>query len=116
MLRLITDEDLHAGIIRGVIGRIPHLDLVRAADAGLMQTPDPVILDWAASEGRIVVTHDANTMTLHAYDRIRTGTPMPGLIVLPQSLPIGVAIEELVTLIACSRDDEWNGRVLFLPL
>jgi hypothetical protein len=116
VLRLITDEDLNIGIIRGVIRRIPYLDLVRAADVGLLQTPDPVILDWAAREGRIIVTHDVNTMTRHAYDRIRTGTPMSGLIVLPQSLPIGAAIEELVTLIACSRDEEWDGRVLFLPL
>src|SRR5918992_2702195 len=99
-----------------LISRLPLQDLVRAADVGLMQMPDPLILDWAAREGWIVVTHDANTMTRYAYNRIRTGVPMLGLIVLPQSLSIGTAIDELVTLIACSRDDEWEGRVLFLPL
>jgi hypothetical protein len=116
VLRLVADEDLHGAIIRGVIRRLPLLDLVRAEDVGLLQTHDPVILDWADSEGRLVVTHDVNTMTRHALDRVRAGARMPGLIVVPQTLPIGTAIEEIVTLIECSSDDEWEGQIVYLPL
>jgi predicted nuclease of predicted toxin-antitoxin system len=39
---------------------------VRLADAG-----DPEVLAWAASEGRVVLTHDVRTMTRFAYDRGR---------------------------------------------
>lgn len=116
MLRLIADENPRAPIVRGVMRRLPILDMVRVADIGLRQTPDPIILEWAAGEGRLVVTHDVNTMPRHAYDRVRAGLRMPGLIVVPQDLPIGTSVEELVTLIECSRDDEWDRRVIFLPL
>lgn len=41
---------------------------------------------------------------------------MPGLVVVPQDLPIGAAVDDLVTLIECSRDEEWEGQVVYLPL
>jgi hypothetical protein len=41
---------------------------------------------------------------------------MPGVIAVPNSLVIGHAIEDLVTLIECSEQDEWNALVLYLPL
>jgi hypothetical protein len=36
-------------------------------------TPDPDVLEWAAREGRILLTHDVNTMLGHAWDRVRLG-------------------------------------------
>ena len=41
MLRLISDEDVHDDIIRGLRRREPALDIVRAMDVGLDRTPDP---------------------------------------------------------------------------
>ncbi len=35
-----------------------------------MHTPDPVLLDWAAREGRQIITRDRNTMTRNAYERL----------------------------------------------
>jgi hypothetical protein len=37
------------------------LDVVRVQDVGLAETPDPVILAWAAGEERILLTHDRET-------------------------------------------------------
>ena len=48
MLRLVSDENFNGDIIRGLFRRLPELDLVRVQDVGLMQTPDPDILQWAA--------------------------------------------------------------------
>ena len=36
----------------------PTLDIVRVQDVGLRTASDPDILAWAASEGRILLTHD----------------------------------------------------------
>ena len=116
MLPLITDENVREAIVRGVFRRLTDLDLVRAEDVGLKETPDPIILAWAAARGRVVVTQDVNTMPGHAYARAAAGLRMPGVIVVPEAVPIGPAIEDLVTLVACSREGEWEGRVLFLPL
>ena len=71
MLRLLADENFNHDLIRGVLRRLPSLDLIRVQDAGLREADDPAILEWAARERRVVLTHDANTMPAFAYDRIR---------------------------------------------
>jgi len=53
MLPLVSDEDVHEDIIRGRRRREPALDIVRVVDVGLGHTPDPLILEWAAREGRV---------------------------------------------------------------
>jgi predicted nuclease of predicted toxin-antitoxin system len=47
---------------------------------GLSGKDDPTVLAWAASENRILLTHDVATITRFAYDRIVRGLPMPGVI------------------------------------
>ena len=41
---------------------------------------------------------------------------MPGVIAVPDSLAIGQAIEDLVTMIECSEQSEWENLVVYLPL
>src|SRR5205809_7515495 len=62
MLPLLTDEDLQSAIVTGLLLHFPDIDLVRVQDVGLMRTPDPVILEYAATQNRVIVTHDRNTM------------------------------------------------------
>jgi len=81
MLRIMTDEDFNGRIVRGVLRLLPDLDLVRIQDIGMLSASDRNILEAAANEGRVLLTHDAKTMPIHAYDRTRAGMPMPGLIV-----------------------------------
>jgi hypothetical protein len=65
-----------------LLARVPGLDLVGAQDSGLMHTPDPNILAWTVGEGRIVLTHDRNTMTGIATTRASAIQPMPGIFVV----------------------------------
>jgi len=51
MLRLTTDEDFNNRILRGVLRRLPKLDIVRVQDANLPKKDDPDVLEWAAREG-----------------------------------------------------------------
>ena len=44
--RRLTDEDVPGGIARGLRKRNPGLDIVRVQEVGLMQSPDPDVLDW----------------------------------------------------------------------
>lgn len=116
MIRLATDEDFDNDILRGVLRRLPRLDVVRVQDVSLSGAPDPVVLDWASSQGRVLFTHDVRTMTAHAYARVAAKLPMPGLFAVPQSVPIGEAIEEVVLIAECSIEGEWEGQVHYLPL
>ena len=86
MLRLVTDENFNGDIVRGLLRRRPALDLVRVQDVGLVETPDADILEWAASQGRVLVSHDVSTVPPAAYRRVADGKPMPGVFIVPDLL------------------------------
>ena len=117
MLRLASDENVHGNIIDGLRLRKPNLDIVRVLDVGLARTPDPLILDWAASHDRIVITIDVNTMLGFAWHRVRAGQRMPGLIVLHEHATIGRAIDDIILVTTCCTSDEIASRsVVHVPL
>lgn len=116
MLRILTDEDFDGDITRGLLLARPGLDLVRVQDVGLRGAADRTVLDWAAREGRVVVSHDVNTMIRYAYERTGAGVSMPGRFVIGQDVPRRVAIDEILMLAECSEEGEWEGQVLHLPI
>ena len=116
MLRFVADVNFNNDILRGVHRRNKAIDLVRAQDEGLSEAIDPIVLEWAAQAGRLVLTHDVSTMTRYAYDRVRVGQPMPGIVEASREVPIGKAIEDILILAECSREGEWEGQVIYLPL
>ena len=66
MIRLLIDEDVHGDIVNGLQRRQPALDMVRVQDVGLRHTPDPIILEWAAQQGRVVVSLRARSFLTRA--------------------------------------------------
>lgn len=115
-MRLLADENLHRAIVRGVLRKCPSADFVTVQDVGLTGCSDPEVLDWAAANGRIVVTHDRATFGDFAYARSAKSLPMPGVFVVGDRLSASMAIEELALVLECSTQDEWHGRVTHLPL
>lgn len=116
VLRFLVDEDFDNDILRGILRKMSDLDIVRTQDVGLQGMTDAQVLEWAAQEKRIVLTHDVSTMTTHACARIANGLSMPGLFAVSQSLPIAQAITEILLLAECSIEGEWENQVHYLPL
>ncbi|HEV8483517.1 MAG TPA: DUF5615 family PIN-like protein [Blastocatellia bacterium] len=116
MVRFFADQNFDGDIVRGLLRRIPDLDIVTAHQAGLSEAPDLDLLEWAANHERVIVTHDKRTMPDHAGHRIRTNLRMCGLVVVPMLLPLRQAIEEIELIAKCSQEGEWENRVQFLPL
>lgn len=116
MLSLLSDENFNGDIIRGLFLRQPNLDLVRVQDVGLREMDDPAILAWAVINQRILLTHDRATMPDFAYNRLLRGESMAGMFVVNDRIPIRQAIDELLLLIDFSKQAEWQGIVLYLPL
>ena len=116
MLRLLSDENFHGDIVRGLLLRQPDLNLQRVQDVGLRQWGDPEILDWATNNNRILLTHDRATIPDFAYDRIIQEKLMAGVFVIPNRMPIRQAIDEILLLVKCSQQTEWSGIVLHLPI
>ena len=73
MLRLAIDENFNADVVRGLLRRNPRLNLVTVQEAGLSGADDPTVLAWAATEGRVLFTHDVSTMTRYARERVEAG-------------------------------------------
>src|SRR5207237_4923839 len=96
MLRLASDADVHGDIIRGLRRRLPAIDLVRVQDALPEGTPDPEVLAWAATEDRILITNDRNTMVGFADQRVAARDPVPGLIATTHEQSIGSAIDDIL--------------------
>ena len=115
MLSFASDENFNNDIVRGLLRRKPDLDIVRVQDVGFSGRDDPAILEWAASEGRILLTHDSTTMIDYAYDRVRAGKSTPGVVEVPDDVPIGKAIEDILLIAESSQNGEWEGLVIYLP-
>lgn len=116
MLRLLADENFNGRILRALRRQIPDLDVIRAQDTHLYGTDDPTLLDFAASENRVVLTHDVETLVGYAWERVRTGKPMPGVIVALTDRPIGEVIGDLEILLLASQPEELEAQIRYLPL
>ncbi len=117
MLRLLADEDFNYDIVRGLLRRRPQADIVRVHDVDLSHTPDWEILAWAAKDQRILLTHDTNTMSRHASDRLQRGEPMAGVLFVHQhSSILSAIIDDLILLDTCSDTSEWANQFIYLPL
>jgi hypothetical protein len=115
-MRLLADENVRGAILDGVRLRNPDVDIIRVQDTEIYEADDPIVLEWAAQQGRIIVSHDVNTLAGYAYDRVKAGLPMLGVVEIHQDLPTGQAIEELLIFIGASNPAEWENQVVFLPL
>lgn len=116
MIRLAADECLDDRLVRGALRRSPGIDFLRAKEAGMDNTPDPEVLLWAASERRVLLSHDRNTMTAHHLDGVAAGLGMPGLFIVARDHPLGPLIEDIVLVAEASREGEYDGKIGYLPL
>ena len=87
--RFLADHDFTEAILLGLNRREPGIEIRRLRDVGLSDRTDPDVLEYAAAEGLLILSHDVNTMTGHASERIAAALQMPGVFVAHQHDPIG---------------------------
>ena len=115
ILRFQADADLNQLMVHAVIRREPALDFQTAAAAGLAGLRDPEVLALVARNGRVLVTPDQKTMPRHFAAFIATATS-PGVLIIPQRLPIATAVEDLLLIWSTMDAEEWRNTIRFLPL
>jgi hypothetical protein len=115
-MRFLADENFNNRILDGLRRFVPDVDILRVQDTEIYQAPDTIVLEWAAKENRIILTRDVHTMIGYAYERVATGLPMPGLIEVPDNLPIGQAIDELAVIIGAGKPGDFDQQVKYIPL
>ncbi len=115
MLRLLSDKNLNGAIVSGLLERQPDLDLVRAEDMGLQEAEDPDLLEWAAAENRVLLSHDRRTMSKFVNERLQQGKAMPGVMLI-HKMTVAKAIEEILIVAVCGDEDDVRDQVRFLPI
>jgi uncharacterized protein with PIN domain len=116
MIRFVLDENFNGKVARGLRAQKPDVDMVRLQDTEISGADDPTVLEWAAKEGRILLTHDLATMTKYAKERIMQGLPISGVIFIQDTLPVAKVIDDLLAILGASEPEEWENRIDFLPL
>ncbi len=115
-MRFLADEDFDADILRGVRRQVPEMIVETVQDVGLTNVGDRNVLAWATQDNRVLLTHDVNTMSGFALNRVRTGLPMPGVIVVKKLAPIGVSITDLVYIVQAGTESDFKNQVRYVPL
>jgi hypothetical protein len=111
----LADADLSNTIVNGVLRREPSVDFLRAHRAGLRGMPDLHVLELAAAQGRILVSHDVGTMPAHFHRFRESGRNSPGVFLIPQILDVATAIDELLLVWLVSELSEWENRLVWFP-
>lgn len=115
-VRFLEDADLKRAIVSGVLRREPSLDFLTAQAAGLRGMSDSEVLALAAERKRVLVSHDVGTMPAHFRAFRNAGQHSAGVALVPQSLDVGTAIDELQLIWLASEASEWEDRLVWLPL
>ena len=113
-IRFQADADFNRHIIAAIKRREPTISFQTAHEAGLAGFEDADVLALAASQGRLLVSHDRRTMPhFGAFIQQRNS---PGLLLVSQHLAVADAAEELLLVWIASEAEEWSNRISSLPL
>ena len=79
-------------------------------------TLDPEILIWCETYEAILVTNNRRSMPIHLADHLAQNRHIPGIFILNPEMGIGETIDELILIAKCSFDNEYQDRIIFLPI
>lgn len=114
-VRYQADADLNEDIVNGVRRRAPEIDFKTATESLLSGVDDSEVLLIAATEQRIIVTHDRKTMPRHFADFIGSSI-CSGVFVVPQHAPVNRVIDDLILIWHAAEAEEYVNSIRTLPL
>ena len=115
-IRFQADNDLTRIIVDATLRREARIDFQTAQAARLDDLDDEAVLRLAASQFRILVSHDKRTMPKALASFVASGGTSPGvLLVIPQKAPIREVVEALILIWADDRADDWRNLVAKIP-
>ena len=115
-IRYQADNDLNRHIVAATFRKEPSIDFRTAQQAKLDGLDDAAVLQRAAAEGRILVSHDKRTMPRHFASFLTQGNTTPGvLLVIPQDAPLGPVVETLLLIWADNNPEDWQNAITIIP-
>jgi hypothetical protein len=112
-----ADNDLKRIIVDATLRHEPRIDFQTAQAARLDGRGDEAVLRLAASQSRILVSHDKRTMPAALASFVASGGTSPGvLLVIPQNAPIREVVDALILIWADDRANDWENLIAKIPL
>ena len=115
MVPLLADENFRGDIVVGLKRQEPAIDMVRVQDVGLAAASDDVIVEWAAGQNRVLLTHDRGSMVDCLKTRWERSLPVAGVIIVESNASTGRAVEDILLLVVCKNSEEL-ANLHFVPL
>jgi len=115
-IRFQADNDLKRIIVDATLRREPRINFQTARAAHLDDLDDQAVLEVAASQSRILVSHDKRTMPTAIASFIASGCTSPGvLLVIPQDAAIRDVVETLFLIWRDDRPNDWRNLIAKIP-
>jgi hypothetical protein len=111
-IRFLADANLNRAIYEGCRRREPAMNFLSPEEADLEGVPDPQVLAIAAREGRVLVTHDFQSMFGHFSDFLSSGSECPGVLLVSQAAAVRKAIDEIVRVWNEDTPEDMKNRIL----
>jgi hypothetical protein len=121
MLRYLLDENMRGVLWRAIQRHNTRsketLDVIRVGDPSDLPlgTSDADILLWAEREGRILISHDANTLSRHLAAHLRAGHHSSGIFIPRQQTRLSQVLAFLGEAAYTSDPADWNDHVEYIP-
>jgi hypothetical protein len=117
-LKYLIDENVNPIYPNQIRRREPNIiiKVVGEPETPPKSTLDPEILYWCEENNFVLVTNNRTSMPVHLADHIAANHYVPGIFILNPNLSIGKNIEELILAAQASNDDEYQNRIVYLPL
>jgi hypothetical protein len=119
-LLYLLDENLRGLLWRYVVRhnarRLDPLDVVRVGDPADLPlgSDDPTVIRWCEANGRILVSHDQNTLIGHLANHLASGGRSSGIFIV-RDAPVPDVVAYLAAAAYGSDPDEWRDGVFFIP-
>ncbi|MEX2137728.1 MAG: DUF5615 family PIN-like protein [Pirellulales bacterium] len=108
-IRFHLDENIQGGIMRGLARR--GIDATTTKEGGLLGAPDTTQLQFAASAGRVLVTHDSDHLKLAAAGVQHSGIAYRHA----EKCSVGDMVHALAELWRTRTAEEMIDQIIFLP-
>ncbi len=106
-IRFYFDEHIASAIAKGLRRR--GIDVLMPAEAGKLEASDKEQFTFARSQGRVIVTQDADFLRLAA-----ASSDHAGVIYGPQGRRIGEMVHRLTLIARIMTEEEMRGHIEFI--
>lgn len=113
-IRFQADADLSESMVWAVRREEPLIDFQTANEANLEGLDDDIVLALAASENRILISHDRRTMPHHFGEFIQYQN-CPGVFIVRKRFEMSKIVQAILLVWSASEPEEWVNIISALP-